>query len=135
MANHMFDRIRAHVPSLDKTFLTDKDRQLSYGELLQRSAKYAGALQALGVAPGDRVAVQIEKCVDQIALYLACLRTGAVLMPLNPAHGFILNFRRAALGQELDAYALLVSLVVTIVLLLGGGLYFRRVERTLADII
>jgi len=57
------------------------------------------------------------------------------LMPLNPAHGFILNFRRAALGQELDVYALLVSLVVTIALLLGGCLYFRRVERTFADII
>lgn len=57
------------------------------------------------------------------------------LLPLNPAHGFIMNFRRAALGQELDLYALVVSLAVTLVLLLGGCLYFRRVERTFADII
>jgi lipopolysaccharide transport system permease protein len=57
------------------------------------------------------------------------------LLPLNPAHGFILNFRRAALGQEIELYALAVSLTVTVVLLLAGCLYFRRVERTFADII
>jgi malonyl-CoA/methylmalonyl-CoA synthetase len=82
----MFDRIRSAAPSLEKTFLFSRDGQLTYGELFGLSAKYAGALQGLGVLPGDRVAVQIEKSVDAIALYLACLRTGAVLLPLNPAY-------------------------------------------------
>jgi malonyl-CoA/methylmalonyl-CoA synthetase len=86
VANHMFDRIRAGIAAADKTFLFSAERQLSYGEMFARSARYAGALQALGVVPGERVAVQIEKCVDAIALYLACLRTGAVLLPLNPAY-------------------------------------------------
>lgn len=57
------------------------------------------------------------------------------LLPLNPAYGLILNFRQAALGLPLDWYALVVSLAVTLVLLLAGCLYFRKVERTLADII
>jgi len=57
------------------------------------------------------------------------------LLPLNPAYGLILNFRHAALGEALDWYSLSVSLAVTLVLLLVGCLYFRRVERTLADII
>jgi malonyl-CoA/methylmalonyl-CoA synthetase len=82
----MFDRVRAGIPSLDKTFLFSRDKQLSYGEILDQSAKFAGALQSLAVSPGDRVAVQIEKTVDAIALYLACLRSGAVLLPLNPAY-------------------------------------------------
>jgi lipopolysaccharide transport system permease protein len=57
------------------------------------------------------------------------------LLPLNPAYGLVLNFRHAALGEALDGYSLSVSLAVTLVLLLVGCLYFRRVERTLADII
>jgi lipopolysaccharide transport system permease protein len=57
------------------------------------------------------------------------------LLPLNPAYGLILNFRQAALGQPLELYSLSVSLAVTLALLLIGCLYFRKVERTLADII
>jgi len=57
------------------------------------------------------------------------------ILPLNPAFGLISNFRAAALGEPLDAYSLGVSLGVAAVLLLGGCLYFRRVERSFADII
>jgi lipopolysaccharide transport system permease protein len=57
------------------------------------------------------------------------------VLPLNPAHGFILNFRRLALGESLDGYSFAASAAVALVLLLVGVWYFRRVERTLADII
>lgn len=57
------------------------------------------------------------------------------ILPLNPAYGFILNFRNAALGSPLDAYSLAVSAGVTVLMLLVGCLYFRRVEATFADII
>jgi lipopolysaccharide transport system permease protein len=57
------------------------------------------------------------------------------LLPLNPAYGLILNFRRAVLSQPLDWYSLLLSVTVTLILLLVGSLYFRKVERTLADVI
>ena len=39
-----------------------------------------------GVKPGDRVAVQVEKTPEAVALYLACLRAGAVYLPLNTAY-------------------------------------------------
>ena len=39
-----------------------------------------------GVKPGDRVAVQVEKSAEAIVLYLACLRAGAVYLPLNTAY-------------------------------------------------
>jgi lipopolysaccharide transport system permease protein len=57
------------------------------------------------------------------------------VLPLNPAYGLILNFRRAVLGGPIDAYALGVSGAVGVALLLAGCLYFRRVERGFADII
>ena len=56
-------------------------------------------------------------------------------LPLNPAYGLIANFRAAALGLPLDLYALAVSTCVGVLLLLAGCLYFRRVERSFADII
>jgi lipopolysaccharide transport system permease protein len=57
------------------------------------------------------------------------------LLPLNPTHGLIRAFRQAILGQALDIYALAVSSTVSIALLIVGCLYFRRVERSFADII
>lgn len=57
------------------------------------------------------------------------------VLPFNPAYGLIENFRAAALGRELDLYSLGVSLAVTAVILVVGCAYFRRVERTFADII
>lgn len=60
---------------------------------------------------------------------------GQLVLPLNPVYGLILNFRQAVLGRPLDFYSLTVSALVSVVLLLVGCLYFRRVERGFADII
>ena len=57
------------------------------------------------------------------------------LLPLNPAQGLIVNFRAAVLGGGFDWYSLAVSSAVTAAMLLAGALYFRRVERSFADII
>jgi len=57
------------------------------------------------------------------------------LLPLNPAYGLIVNFRQAVLSGSMDFYALAVSGAVSVALLLLGCLYFRRVERSFADII
>ncbi len=59
---------------------------LTYQELDERSAQMAAALSGLGVTVGDRVAAQVDKSVDAVALYLACLRAGAVFLPLNTAY-------------------------------------------------
>jgi lipopolysaccharide transport system permease protein len=60
---------------------------------------------------------------------------GQWLLPLNPAHGLIVNFRQVMLGGPMDYYALAVSGTVSLLLLALGCLYFRRVERSFADII
>jgi malonyl-CoA/methylmalonyl-CoA synthetase len=60
--------------------------RLTYAELDERCARIAARLARLGVGRGDRVAVQIEKSVANLLLYLACLRRGAVYLPLNTAY-------------------------------------------------
>jgi malonyl-CoA/methylmalonyl-CoA synthetase len=69
-------------------FATDQDtnQTTSYGALWDQAERMAGALTALGVQPGDRVAVQIEKSVPAIALYLGTVLCGAVHLPLNTAY-------------------------------------------------
>jgi lipopolysaccharide transport system permease protein len=57
------------------------------------------------------------------------------LLPLNPAYGLILNFQNAVLGRAPDFYALAVSGTLAMLSIVIGAAYFRRVERSFADII
>jgi malonyl-CoA/methylmalonyl-CoA synthetase len=86
VTNHLFDAIHeAADPAA--IFIDDgKGRQWTYGDMLERSGRLANVLVDLGVVPGDRVAVQIEKSVDALMLYLACVRAGAVYLPLNTGY-------------------------------------------------
>ncbi|GJE01420.1 malonate--CoA ligase [Methylobacterium isbiliense] len=89
MSNHLFDLIRARLPGDPSTrpFLeTPEGLRWSYADLIAASARYAAALAGLGVKPGDRVAVQVEKSPAVLALYLGCVRAGAAFLPLNTAY-------------------------------------------------
>jgi len=86
MANHLFDAIRAAAARGAVFIETAEGRRWTYGDMLEFSGRLAGALQGLGVTPGDRVAVQVEKSPEALMLYLACLRAGAVYLPLNTAY-------------------------------------------------
>jgi lipopolysaccharide transport system permease protein len=61
--------------------------------------------------------------------------TARTWLPLNPAYGLILAFRDTALGNAIDWYSFGVSATVGVLIALVGMLYFRRVERTFADLI
>ncbi|HTO64269.1 MAG TPA: malonyl-CoA synthase [Bradyrhizobium sp.] len=61
-------------------------RHISYGELIARAGQIANVLVLRGVKVGDRVAVQVEKSVENLVLYLATVRAGAVYLPLNTAY-------------------------------------------------
>ncbi|WP_294534487.1 malonyl-CoA synthase [uncultured Rhodoblastus sp.] len=85
--NHLFDLIVAKIAAPDRIFIqTPEGLSIRYRQMLSASARYAHALTALGVEPGDRVAVQMEKSPAFVLLYLACLRAGAVFLPLNTAY-------------------------------------------------
>lgn len=72
----------------DQTPCIEKDdgKVLSYAALAAMSGAYASFLASMGIGPGHRVAVKVEKSVEAIALYLATLRAGAVYLPLNTAY-------------------------------------------------
>jgi len=87
MPNALFAAIRARMaPPETRLLETDEGRVVTYGDMLARSAQLANALVALGVEPGDRVAVQVEKSAEAIMLYLATVRAGTVFLPLNTAY-------------------------------------------------
>ena len=87
MSNHLFDLIRAHVTDPAKILIeTGEGQTISYGAALDISGQLASLLVASGVMPGDRVAVQVEKCPEAILLFLGCVRAGAVFLPLNTAY-------------------------------------------------
>ncbi len=87
MSNHLFDQFRQHMPAASVRFLELPDGHITtYGDMLARSAHLANALVARGVVQGDRVAVQVEKCPGALMLYLACVRAGAIFLPLNTAY-------------------------------------------------
>ena len=56
-------------------------------------------------------------------------------VPLNPAQGMIENFRQAVLGEPINWYSLGVSSLVGLAVATLGLAYFRRMERTFADVI
>jgi acyl-CoA synthetase (AMP-forming)/AMP-acid ligase II len=87
MTNHLFGAIEAAIPGRDRTLIElANGARVSYGEVFALVARLAGHLARRGVVPGDRVAVQVEKSWQALALYLACLRAGAVYLPLNTAY-------------------------------------------------
>ncbi len=84
---NLFSQIRSTIATPDKTFIqTGTGDTITYGGMLARSAQIANVLAARGVKPGDRIAVQVEKTAENLLLYLASLRAGAVYLPLNTAY-------------------------------------------------
>lgn len=85
---NLFAAFQARFPKdLSAPFLTERGGRIwTYGDLACETAKIAGLLIALKVKPGDRVMVQVEKTPQAVFLYLACVRAGAVFLPLNTAY-------------------------------------------------
>ncbi|KGJ04068.1 malonate--CoA ligase [Paracoccus sphaerophysae] len=87
MTNPLHGALIGQQPAPALPFLIAADGAItSYADVDRASARLANALVAAGVAPGDRVAVQVEKSAAALALYLATLRAGAVFLPLNTAY-------------------------------------------------
>ncbi|MEX0921166.1 MAG: malonyl-CoA synthase [Rhodovibrionaceae bacterium] len=61
-------------------------RRLAYGEMEEAVGRLSALFAKLGLEPGDRVALQVEKSPENLYLYLAIVKTGAVLLPLNTAY-------------------------------------------------
>ena len=85
---NFFDAIaRVAAARPDATFLLLPGRaSASFRDTMAAACRFAHVLADAGVRPGDRVMVQAGKNAEAIFLYLACLRAGAVYVPLNTAY-------------------------------------------------
>jgi malonyl-CoA/methylmalonyl-CoA synthetase len=70
----------------DAVLIRADGSEVTGAELFALSGQIANVLVQSGVEPGHRVAMQTEKSVEALALYLACLRAGALFLPLNTAY-------------------------------------------------
>lgn len=87
MTNPLYDALFAPHEGKTTPFLHLPDGStLSHGAFLDLTDQTAHALVALGLVPGDRVAVHIEKSPQALALYAACIKAGVVFLPLNTAY-------------------------------------------------
>ncbi len=89
MSQHnLFSALRAAFPAdLNATAVeTDEGLHYTWLDLERSTAMVANLLKSLDLPKGSRVAVQVEKSVEAMILYLATLRAGYVFLPLNTAY-------------------------------------------------
>ena len=71
------------VDRKEKVALAFKEETFTFGQLDFRSDRTAALLQSKGIGEGDRVCLYLENCIEFIDLYLACLKLGAIAVPIN----------------------------------------------------
>jgi malonyl-CoA/methylmalonyl-CoA synthetase len=120
--DNLFVALRNAFPAnLDSTAIETADgpgypRHYTWRDLDRASAMMANLLASLDLPPASRVAVQVEKSVEALMLYLAVLRSGHVFLPLNTAYQageleyFIGNAEPAVLVCAPSQFAKLSSL-------------------------
>jgi len=90
MSDNLFSALRRAFPAdLDRTAIETADGaalHYSWRDLDRGTAMLANLFDALELPAGSRVAVQTEKSVEALMLYLAVLRAGLVYLPLNTAY-------------------------------------------------
>jgi len=102
----LLEEATARAPG--KVYLTGPGGEMTFGALLERVARLATGLAALGVAHGDRVAVLLPNCPEYVETWLALARLGAVLVPINTAFrpdeaAFVLEHSQAVALATTDA--------------------------------
>ena len=88
---NLYSALRAAFPAdLDATAVetanTASVLRYSWRDLERGSAMLANLLRSLALPPASRIAVQVDKSVEALMLYLAVLREGHVYLPLNSAY-------------------------------------------------
>jgi len=76
-----------HRPALHWEGEEGTTRTLTYAELLRDVNRAAGGLRALGVMPGDRVALFMPMCPELVAAFFAVIKIGGIVLPLFSGYG------------------------------------------------
>src|SRR6056297_1307546 len=87
MANLLYDSLMGKHAGKPTPFLHLPDGGIvTHAQFLARAAQLANAISAMGLKPGDRLAMQVEKSPEALALYAACVQAGVIFLPLNTAY-------------------------------------------------
>ncbi|MCC3860776.1 AMP-binding protein [Pseudemcibacter aquimaris] len=70
----------------DKVFIASEVGDYLYSDIDENAAKIQQVMMGVGVSKGSRVLVQVNKSPEAVMLYLACLRMGAIFVPLNTGY-------------------------------------------------
>ena len=84
--NTFTENVRLYPDKVALEFIDPPLQRVTYAELDKLINQTADYLQSLGLQPGDRVALQLSKCLEFILLHLAATRLGAITLPLNLAY-------------------------------------------------
>ncbi|QIE54862.1 malonyl-CoA synthase [Pikeienuella piscinae] len=87
MANPLYDALFGPHEGRATPFLILPDgREISHDAFLKTASRYASAITAAGLAAGDRLAAQVAKSPEALAVYAACVKAGVVFLPLNTGY-------------------------------------------------
>ena len=87
MTNPLYDTLFGVHAGRATPFLYLQDgSSVSHADFLTTAAQMAHVLTQSGLTPGDRLAAQVEKSPEALALYAACVQAGIVFLPLNTAY-------------------------------------------------
>ncbi|MBC8258544.1 MAG: malonyl-CoA synthase [SAR324 cluster bacterium] len=87
MANPLYDNLFGRHAGQATPFLyLSHGKTISHETFLRMAARYANVFAKMGLSIGDRVAVQIDKSPQALAVYAASVQSGLVYLPLNTAY-------------------------------------------------
>lgn len=74
---------RANAEALEYELESGLVARLTFGELQLRTNRLARALESRGISRGDRIAFFLPNAIEFIELFIACLKIGAIVVPIN----------------------------------------------------
>ena len=79
--SHLFDL--SLVGRRDTVALEFQGATYTFADIDARSNRLAQLLERRGLKRGDRLCVYLSNCVEMIDLFLACVKLGAIFVPIN----------------------------------------------------
>ena len=85
-AQNLAELFLERASPLSRFAACDDGRTFTRADFWFIAGRMASTLKSAGAKPGDRIAVQVEKSIEALALFWACVRGGFIFLPLNTAY-------------------------------------------------
>lgn len=82
--SNIIDESASRFP--ERVAISSGDHTLTFAELADRVARFAGGLASVGLAPGDRLATLVPTAIDLVTLLLAAARAELIAVPVPPRY-------------------------------------------------